>query len=309
MNIQWYPGHMAKTKRQMEESIKLVDVVVEVVDARIPASSKNPYLNELWQMRPRVLVLNKSDLADPSVSAQWKACYEAQGYGVVLSDSLHGGKGAKEIVAKVMNVCAEKIARDAAKGMTRPIRMMVSGIPNTGKSTLINQLTGRAGGAKTGNKPGVTRSEQWLKVTVKADGAAGSRTLEMLDTPGILWPKFDDPAVGEKIALIGSINEDILDAYTLAVCLVNRLKTRYPKELCERYKLTETDLYKDGELLGGEALVEKIGAKRGHLRAGGIVDVERTANLLLDEFRSGKIGRLSLEKPSEHSEVSENGEG
>lgn len=287
-SVNWYPGHMAKTKRQMEESIRLVDAVVEVVDARIPASSKNPYLNQLWQKRPRVLVLNKADLADPRVTAQWKNYYESLGYGVVTADSLHG-RASKEITQKVLEVCREKIERDKAKGMTRPVRMMVSGIPNTGKSTLINQLTGRAGGAKTGDKPGVTKSQQWLKVTT-----GGGVTLEMLDTPGILWPKFDDPAVGEKIALIGSINEEILNEYALACSLLERLKARYPEELSARYKLSAEEMD-----VPGDFLIETVGKKRGHLRSGGLVDVERTAKILLDEFRGGKIGRVSLESPDE----------
>ncbi len=288
--INWYPGHMAKTKRQMEESIRLVDCVVEVVDARIPYSSKNPYLNQLWQRRPRVLVLNKSDLADPAVTALWKKYYEQQGMAVVLSDALHG-KSRKDIIAAVISVCREKLERDRAKGLNRPVRMMVTGIPNTGKSTLINQLTGRADGAKTGNKPGVTKSQQWLKLA--AEGA-GKVTLEMLDTPGILWPKIEDPAVGEKIALIGSINEDILNEHALACRLLERLEERYPAALCERYKLVPEELSQ-----AGDALMELIGRKRGHLRSGGAVDTERTARTLLDEFRGGKIGRITLETPDE----------
>ncbi len=292
-SINWFPGHMAKTRRQMEDSIKLVDAVVEVADARIPYSSKNPYLNQLWDRRPRVLVLNKSDLADPSVTARWKSYYEARGIRVVTSDALHG-KSKKDVVAAVMEVCREKLEKDKAKGLNRPLRMMVTGIPNTGKSTLINHLTGRADGAKTGNKPGVTKAQQWLKVQAAGNGKP---TLELLDTPGILWPKFDDPGIGEKIALIGSINEDILNEYMLAVRLLERLSAAYPALLKERYRLDESELD-----LAGDALMECVGRRRGHLKSGGAVDVDRTARTLLDEFRSGKIGRISLERPEEFAD-------
>ncbi len=284
-NINWYPGHMAKTKRMMEENIKLVDVVVEVVDARIPFSSKNPYLKRLWQRRPRVVVLNKTDLADEAVTKRWKEWYQKQGYGVTSIDALHG-KGMKEVAALAVEMCKEKRARDAAKGyQNRPIRMMITGIPNVGKSTLINQVAGRSGAAKTGNKPGVTKGKQWIKV--RGD-------LELLDTPGILWPKFEDLDIAYKIAFIGSIKDEVLDTYTLAAKLLDCLAKRYPKKLVERFKLSEEQLG-----LSGEHLLEEIGKKRGHLRAGGIVDVERTAILVVDEFRSAKIGRLSLEAPEE----------
>lgn len=284
-NINWYPGHMTKTKRMMEENIKLVDVVVEVIDARIPKSSKNPYLNDLWQRRPRIIALNKTDLADEAVTRQWKAWYEEQGYGVVTMDALHG-KGIKDIPAMALTLCKEKRQKDAAKGyQNRPIRMMITGIPNVGKSTVINQIVGRAGAAKTGNKPGVTKGKQWLKL--RGD-------LELLDTPGILWPKFEDLETGYKVAFIGSIRDEVLDTYTLAVNLLECLKKRYPASLLERYKLQEEKLE-----LSGEHLLEEIGRKRGHLRAGGVIDVERTAVLVVDEFRSGKLGRLTLEAPEE----------
>lgn len=287
-NINWYPGHMAKTKRMMEENIKLVDVVVEIVDARIPFSSKNPYLNRLWQRRPRVIVLNKADLADEAVTKRWKEWYQKQGYGVTVIDALHG-KGMKEVSALAVEMCQEKRARDAAKGYrNRSIRMMVTGIPNVGKSTLINQLAGRSGAAKTGNKPGVTKGKQWIKV--RGD-------LELLDTPGILWPKIEDREMGYKIAFIGSIKDEILDTYTMAARLLDCLAKRYPKALMERFKLQEEHLS-----LSGEHLLEEIGKKRGHLRSGGMVDVERTAVLVMDEFRGGKIGRLSLETPEELEE-------
>lgn len=295
MNIQWYPGHMAKTKRQMEESIRLVDAVVEVVDARIPFSGKNPYLNELWGKRPRVLVLNKADLADPAKTAKWKAYYEALGYGVVTVDALHK-KGIRDIPAKVAEVCSEKLKQRAAKGINKPLRMMVTGIPNVGKSTVINQLVGKSGAAKTGDKPGVTKSEQWLKVNWNA-----SQNLELLDTPGILWPKFDDPEVGTRIAFIGSISDDILNEYTLASELIVFLEKTYPGALSARYNLTEEE-----RAAVPEQILEHIGRHRGHLRSGGVVDVERTATMLLDEFRGGKIGRFTLEEPSEVQNGGEN---
>ena len=281
--INWYPGHMAKTKRMLEQNIKLVDAVVEVVDARIPHSSKNPYLNQLWQRRPRVVVMNKADLADPTATALWKQWYERRGYGVVILDALHG-KGVKEIPARVSEVCRERRQKQQAKGIVRPLRLMVTGIPNVGKSTIINQLAGRAGAAKTGNKPGVTKGKQWIKVN-------GSN-LELLDTPGILWPKFEDPEVGLKIAFIGSINDEILELYTLACELLRHMQEHYPQALQDRFKVTEGEL-----TLEPAALLEAIGRHRGHLRSGGVVDVERTAKVVMDEYRSGKLGRLTLEWP------------
>ena len=290
MEIQWYPGHMAKTKRMLEQNIRLVDAVVEVVDARIPQSSKNPYLNSLWKRRPRVIVLNKADLADPKATASWKNWYEKQGYGVVVLDALHG-RGVKEISEKVSRVCREKLERQAQKGMKRPLRMMITGIPNVGKSTLINQMVGRSGAAKTGDKPGVTKGKQWIKV--EGSDRNGSAGLELLDTPGILWPKFEDPQVGLKIAFIGSINDEILEVYTLACELLRYMKTYYPGALMERYRVTEEELEQEPE-----GLLECIGRRRGHLRSGGIVDTERTAKVLMDEYRGGKLGRLTLEWPS-----------
>lgn len=290
MEIQWYPGHMAKTKRMLEQNIRLVDAVVEVVDARIPQSSKNPYLNSLWKRRPRVIVLNKADLADPKATASWKNWYEKQGYGVVVLDALHG-RGVKEISEKVSRVCREKLERQAQKGMNRPLRMMITGIPNVGKSTLINQMVGRSGAAKTGDKPGVTKGKQWIKV--EGSDRNGSAGLELLDTPGILWPKFEDPQVGLKIAFIGSINDEILEVYTLACELLRYMKTYYPGALMERYRVTEEELEQEPE-----GLLECIGRRRGHLRSGGIVDTERTAKVLMDEYRGGKLGRLTLEWPS-----------
>ena len=281
MDIQWYPGHMAKTKRMMEENIRLVDVVVEVVDARIPYSSKNPYLDQLWSRRPRVIVMNKIDLADLSIVESFKKWYESQGYAVVSADSLKG-KGIREIALKAQEIVqAKRKTQSQALRQDRPIRMMITGIPNVGKSTVINQMAHRSDAAKTGNKPGVTKGKQWIRL---------DNGVQLLDTPGMLWPKFEDPEMGYKIAFIGSISDTILDTYTLAVHLLDDLKVRYGERLIERYKLEAEDLEQ-----GGDHLIEAIARKRGHLKSGSVPDVERTAVMLVDEFRSGKLGRICLE--------------
>lgn len=285
MEIQWFPGHMAKTRRMMEEQIALVDLVVEVVDARIPASSKNPYLDELWKRRPRIIALNKADLADPAKTARWRAWYEAQGYGTILLDALHG-KGVSEIAPLAQKLCAEKLAREQERGrQQRALRLMITGIPNVGKSTLINRIAGRKEAAKTGNKPGVTKGKQWIRLR---------GGLEMLDTPGILWPKFEDPEIGKKIACIGSIREETLDTYTLAGILLDYLRPEYQGLLQERYKLSKEELSQSAE-----ELLLTIGAHRGYKVSGGRIDWERTAKVILDEFRDGKIGRITLETPEE----------
>lgn len=287
-NINWFPGHMAKTRRMMEENIKLVDVVVEVVDARIPASSKNPYLDHLWNRRPRIIAMNKMDLADPAVTEKFKKWYEAKGYAVVTIDALKG-KGVKDISKKAVEIVKERRStQSGALRADRPVRLMITGIPNVGKSTVINQLAHRSDAAKTGNKPGVTKGKQWIRLQ---DGAS------LLDTPGILWPKFEDQSIAEKIAFIGSISDGILDTYTLATRLLDNLKVRYSNRLIERYGVAEEDLVENGD-----HIIEVIGKKRGHLKSGGIVDVERTATMLMDEFRSGKLGKISLELPDEVSE-------
>ena len=281
MDIQWYPGHMAKTKLMMEENIRLVDVVVEVVDARIPYSSKNPYLDQLWSRRPRVIVMNKIDLADLSIVDSFKKWYESQGYAVVSADSLKG-KGIREIALKAQEIVqAKRKTQSQALRQDRPIRMMITGIPNVGKSTVINQMAHRSDAAKTGNKPGVTKGKQWIRL---------DNGVQLLDTPGMLWPKFEDPEIGYKIAFIGSISDTILDTYTLAVHLLDDLKVRYGERLIERYKLEAEDLEQ-----GGDHLIEAIARKRGHLKSGSVPDVERTAVMLVDEFRSGKLGRICLE--------------
>ncbi len=281
--IQWFPGHMASTKRMMEETIRLVDLIVEVVDARIPGSSRNPDLDSLWKRRPRIMALNKMDLADPEATAAWKRWYEKKGFGAVLLDSLKR-QGISDLAAAAEALCREKRERERAKGMTaRPIRMMVTGIPNVGKSTVINQLAGRSGAARTGNTPGVTRGRQWIKLR---DG------LELLDTPGMLWPKFASPEIGEKIALIGSIKDELLDMDDLACRLIPYLIHDPKQGLRRRFSLSEEELAQPPA-----ALIETIGQKRGCKMQGGAVDFTRTARMLIGEFRSGKLGRITLEYP------------
>jgi len=281
MDIQWYPGHMAKTKRMMEENIRLVDVVVEVVDARIPYSSKNPYLDQLWNRRPRIIVMNKIDLSDPAIADSFKKWYESQGYAVVKADALKG-KGIRDISVKAEELIkAKRQNQSQALRLDRPIRMMVTGIPNVGKSTVINQMAHRSDAAKTGNKPGVTKGKQWIRL---------DNGMQLLDTPGMLWPKFEDPEMGYKIAFIGSISDTILDTYTLAIHLLDDLKIRYGQRLIDRYHLDPSVLE-----MGGDHIIEAIAVKRGHLKSGSVPDVERTAVMLVDEFRSGKLGRICLE--------------
>lgn len=295
MEIQWFPGHMAKTRKMMEENIALVDAVVEVVDARIPYSSKNPYLDELWKRRPRILALNKTDLADPAKTERWKAWYEAQGYGVVLLDALHGA-GVSQIGPMARRLCQEKLKKEAERGrQERALRLMITGIPNVGKSTVINRIIGRKEAAKTGNKPGVTKAKQWIRLR---------GGIELLDTPGMLWPKFEDPRIGERIACIGSIKAENLDAYTVAVLLLGLLREEYGALLMERYKLTPEEMREDNE-----RLLFCIGEHRGHRVSGGHIDWERTARVILDEFRNGKMGRITLEAPEDVEDAKENAGG
>lgn len=284
--IQWFPGHMAKTRRMMEENIRLVDAIIELVDARAPISSKNPYLDELWSRRPRVICLSKADLADETVTPAFEAYYRQKGFGVAVIDSVHK-KGLKTAFTEAERLCREKIERQKERGMQgKALRFMITGIPNVGKSTMINQIAGRSEAAKTGNKPGVTRAKQWIRVSDHA---------LLLDTPGILWSKFEDPLVGERLSLIGSIKEEITDSYLLACRLLSFLSARYRKLLSARYSLSEEE-----SSLQEDALMEVISRKRGHLKAGGAVHVERTAEMLLEEFRSGKIGRVTLDEVPSH---------
>ena len=280
MNIQWYPGHMTKAKRAMKEDIKLIDLVIELVDARVPLSSRNPDIDDLGAGKARMVLLNKSDLADERQNARWAAWFEDKGIHVVKVDARNKGT-LKQVQSVIQEACKEKIERDRRRGiLNRPIRTMVVGIPNVGKSTFINSFAGKAC-AKTGNKPGVTKGNQWIRL---------NKTLELLDTPGILWPRFEDQQVGLKLALIGSINDQILNKDELACELIRFLQKRYPQVLAERFGL-ETE--------GKEAAVilEEIARVRACLLKGGDLDVSRAAALLLDDFRAGKLGRITLEEP------------
>ena len=280
MNIQWFPGHMAKTRRQMEEKLKLIDGVVEILDARIPVSSKNPDISDITKGKPRIVVLNKVDLADETVTKQWMEYYRSHGIGVCLVDCAKG-KGVQESVSAVKKMLADKIAADSEKGMSRAIKLLVAGVPNVGKSSYINRLSGRAS-AIVGDRPGVTRGQQWIRL---------KNGIELLDTPGILWPKFEDETVGLHLAFIGSIKDEIMDTELLACKLAEFLNVHYREMFCERYKLENT------EGMQGFELVEYLGRKRGFVISGGEIDFLRASNILLDEFRSAKIGRISLERP------------
>ena len=282
MNIQWYPGHMTKTRRQIEADLKQVDAVCEIVDARIPVSSRNPDIDSICGSKPRVIVLNRIDLADPNATKKWMAHYKSKGYTVVCTDC-KSRKGIAEFNPAVRSACKEKIERNQARGMNRPVRLMVVGIPNVGKSTLINQVSGRKG-AKAENRPGVTRGKQW--VTVDAG-------LQLMDTPGILWPKFEDPEVGMMLAYTGAVKEGIIDIEELACRLMELLHKFYPQTLLERYKVEAP------EGTPGWQLLEMAGRARGFLMARAEVNTERMAKVLLDEFRSGKLGKFTLEMPEE----------
>ena len=279
MNYQWYPGHMTKAKRMMQENIKLIDLIIELVDARIPLSSRNPDIDELGKGKARIVLLNKSDLADPVYNKQWITYFEEQGASVLEINS-KTGSGVKSIQGVVQEACKEKIERDRKRGIVnRPIRAMVVGIPNVGKSTFINSFAGKAC-AKTGNKPGVTKGKQWIKL---------NKNLELLDTPGILWPKFEDQQVGMKLAFIGSMNDEIIIMDELACDLIHTLKELYPKQLSERYEIALQD--KDVEVLQAIAESRKCYAK------GEQLDLDKAAAILVDDFRSGKLGRITLERP------------
>ena len=280
MNIQWYPGHMTKTRRQIEADLKQVDAVCEIVDARIPVSSRNPDIDSICGSKPRIIVLNRMDLADPAATKKWAAYFKSKGMAVISTDC-KTRKGIADFIPAARSACSEKIKRDAARGMSRPIRVMVVGIPNVGKSTLINQISGRKG-AKAENRPGVTRGKQWVTV---------DSTLLLLDTPGILWPKFEDPEVGMMLAYTGAVKEGVIDLEELACRLMELLHKFYPEALLDRYKVQA-----EAETPGYE-LLEMAGRKRGFLLSGGEIHTERMAKVLIDEFRSGKLGKFTLEMP------------
>lgn len=279
MNYQWYPGHMTKAKRMMQENIKLIDLVIELVDARIPLSSRNPDIDELGKNKARIILLNKSDLADARYNKQWMEYFKEQGFYVVEMNSKKG-TGIKSIHAVVQQACKEKLERDRKRGiLNRPVRAMVVGIPNVGKSTFINSFAGKAC-TKTGNKPGVTKGKQWIRL---------NKSLELLDTPGILWPKFEDQAVGLKLAWIGSMNDEVLHVDELAAELIRFLKQHYSNVLKERYSVQEEE--------NEHVLLEQICRNRRCYKKGEEPDIVKMSHLLLEEFRSGKLGRITLEFP------------
>ena len=282
MNIQWYPGHMTKTRRQIEADLKQVDAVCEIVDARIPVSSRNPDIDAICGNKPRIIVLNRMDLADPVATKKWAAYFKNKGMSVIATDC-KTRKGIADFTPAAKIACKEKLERDAARGMNRPLRVMVVGIPNVGKSTLINQISGRKG-AKAENRPGVTRGKQWVTV---------DSSLLLLDTPGILWPKFEDPEVGMMLAFTGAVKEGVIDLEELACRLMELLHKFYPQTLLTRYKVEAPEGTKGWELL------EMAGKNRGYLLARGEIHLERMAKVLIDEFRSGKLGKFTLEMPEE----------
>ncbi len=282
MNIQWYPGHMTKTRRQIEADMKQVDAVCEIVDARIPMSSRNPDIDSICAGKPRILVLNRMDLADAAATKRWAAYFRSRGMTAIATDC-KTRKGISDFTPAARAACAEKLQRDAARGMNRPLRVMIVGIPNVGKSTLINQISGRKG-AKAENRPGVTRGKQWVTV---------DSGLQLLDTPGILWPKFEDPHVGMMLAYTGAVKEGVIDIEELACYLMELLHKLYPQVLLQRYKVEAEPGTPGYELL------ELAGRKRGFLLSGGEIHTERMAKVLLDEYRSGKLGRFTLEEPEE----------
>lgn len=283
MNIQWFPGHMTKAQRMIEDNIKLVDAVCEVIDARIPRASRNPDIDRLAAGKPRLVILNRADLADPEITKRWKESFERQGMAVLETDA-RSGKGVGGFVPAVRRLLADKLREYEAKGQSgRPLRVMILGIPNVGKSTFINKVAGRKAAA-AGDKPGVTRGRQWINI---------DRSLDLLDTPGILWPKFDSQEVGELLAVTNAIKADVIDKETLGANFMLRLRSMYPAAIEARYKFTPD------EDSNGFELLEQAAKKRGFLVSRGEYDIERMANTLLSEYHDGKLGRLTLELPDE----------
>lgn len=277
MNYQWYPGHMTKAKRMMQENIKLIDLIIEVVDARIPLSSRNPDIDELGRNKARLILLNKSDLADERQNEKWARYFAEKGFHVAKINA-RTGAGVKGILPVIMEACKEKIERDRRRGIkNRPVRAMVVGIPNVGKSTFINAFAGKAC-TKTGNKPGVTKGKQWIRI---------NKNVELLDTPGILWPKFEDQEVGIRLAYIGSIKDDVLNMEELSLSLIEYLRGNYQGCLEKRYGISE-----EGSTL---EIMEAIARARGCLKKGEELDYGKTAGILFDDFRSGRLGKITLE--------------
>ena len=278
MDYQWYPGHMTKARRMMQENIALIDLLIELTDARAPQSGRNPDIDTLAKGKSRIVVLNKADLADEEATKGWRTQFEEKGYLTAAIDS-RKGSGVRQLKPLIDKACAQKMERDRRRGIVnRPVRAMIAGIPNVGKSTFINSFAGRAA-AKTGDKPGVTKGKQWIRL---------NKNVELLDTPGILWPKFDDREVGMKLALVGSMRDEITDAGELAAWLIRYLEKEYPDALENRYNASRTD--------DVETVLRQIAFRRGCLRAGGEADLEKASKTLIDDFRSGRLGRITLEK-------------
>ena len=279
MQFQWYPGHMTKAKRAMQEDIKLIDVIIELVDSRVPFGSKNPDIDTLANGKSRILLMNKYDLADKAVSDKWTKYYEEKGYFVATVNSKNG-RGVKAVNDVIQKACKEKIERDRKRGiLKRPIRAMIVGIPNVGKSTFINSFAGKAC-AKTGNKPGVTKGKQWIRL---------NKNVELLDTPGILWPKFEDQQVGLNLAFIGSIKDELYNIYELSLLLLDYLIKNYPDAVADFYEIENSD--------SNNELLERIAIKRGCIKSGAEYDLDKAAKCLVDDFRNGRIGKISLEIP------------
>lgn len=279
--VQWFPGHMAKTRRLIKESLSMVDAVTEILDARIPLASRNPEIEEITMGKPKIILLNKCDVADERITAQWIKYFRSCGYEALAVDC-RTGKGLNKYNDIIRKILADKIQANIDKGMPgKMLRVMVVGIPNTGKSSFINKMAGRVR-AKVADKPGVTKSNQWFNI---------GNGIELLDTPGVLWPKFDDPEVGDKLAFIGSVKDTVLDIETMAVRLIDSLRKGYPQMLSQRYKISGFENLESWKIL------EMIGRKRGMLISGGEVNTERASVMLLDEYRAGKLGRISMEFP------------
>lgn len=289
MNIQWYPGHMTKTRRQIEADLKNVDIVVEIIDARIPVSSRNPDIDSICAGKPRLIVLNRADQADPARNKQWAALFRSQGHAVLETDA-KTGSGVNQFSAMIQNVLKDQIAKWREKGQVgRPVRAMVVGVPNVGKSTFINKVA-RKKSAKAGDRPGVTRGKQWVNV---------DQSLDLLDTPGILWPKFDDQTIGMNLAFTGAVKDDIMDVETLGCHMMALLAERYLKVLTDSYKLPEVPAREgeENDIAYGYRLLQACAQKRGMRISGGEFDTERMSRVLLDEYRAGKLGRFTLEIP------------
>lgn len=287
MNLQWFPGHMTKTRRMIEDNLKLIDIVIELVDARIPLSSRNPQIDEIVKNKPRLLLLNKSDISDSSLNKEWQKYFSDNGIPCMFVSSTTG-KSFNNVLDKCREILKEKIESDKARGIVnRTIKMMIVGVPNVGKSSFINKLSGKKS-AKTGDRPGVTTGKQWIRL---ANG------FELLDTPGILWPKFEDEQVGLRLAYTGAIRDEVIDTEELACYFLEFLRDNYPQALTDRYKMT------DMEGLKGYELLELLGRKRGFVVSGGEIDTLRAASILLDEFRGAKLGNITLENPPKSQEM------